>query len=197
MSDDFDNDINNIDEVNEETNEDNEDFDEDHDIDDYAGQDTDIDNSGKKNLEKNKNDDNDDLFDLNDIDDFEKKYNTNGTIVKKKTSGYPVISQAEEAKLYGLLTTYIIENKLSVPEGMKDEEIMQSGDAYRIARFWLDNRDKYPIDMKLSKNLYGKVVEMVDPNKLKTHHECGFHDDNNDEYRFAWNFRNEPYDVSH
>lgn len=191
----FDNDVNNIDEPNEEINEENEDFDIDNDIDDYEGQDEDINNSGKKEIIKD--DDDDVLFDLNDIDEFEKKFTTTNNQIKKKSSGYPIISSNEYAKLYGLLTTYIVDNKISVPKDMEDLEIIKSSDAFRIAKYWLDNRKIWPIPMELEKHLYDKTIEMVNPNKLETHDDLSFHDDNNDEYRYDYNFHDEPYDTGY
>lgn len=194
MEDNFENDANIVDEPNEEFNEENEDFDEDHNVNDYEGQDGDVDTSRK--VKEVKNDDDEVLFDLNFIGDFEKKFTTHHLHSKKKNSGYPIISSFEHAKLYGLLTEYIMLNKFSVPPGMETEEVVLSGDAFRIAMFWLRNRKTWPIPLELSKNLHGRFIEMVDPNKIETHEDLAFHDDDNDEYRFDFNFHDEPYDTA-
>lgn len=187
----YENDVNDpIDEPNEE----DQDFDADVDVDDYAGQDGDVDNSRK--IKEVKDDDDEVLFDLNDAGEFERKFTSHHLQTRKKTSGYPIISSFEDAKLYGLLTEYIVTNKFSVPIGMEETEVVKSGDAFRIARFWITNRRTWAIPMELSKNLYGKTVEMVDPNKLESHDDLAFHDDNNDEYRFDYNFHDEPYDTA-
>jgi hypothetical protein len=189
-------DINNVNEPIDELNEEEHDFDEDFVVDDYEGQNDGVINKINEEDKEKKEKEDDDLFELNNANDFERKFTSHHLQVLKKSSGYPIISSFEYTKLYGLITEYIVNNKFSVPKEMEELEVVKSGDAFRIAMFWLNNRKTWPIPMELMKNLHGRTVEMVDPNKLETHDDLAFHDDDNDEYRFDWNFHDEPYDTA-
>jgi hypothetical protein len=183
-----------------EYNEENEDFDIDHIIDDYEGQNTEIDNSAKIAAKNNLivEDDDEELMDLiqDDENDFEKKFTTNTSKNYKKQSGYNLISSFEYAKLYSLLTEYIVTSKISIPKEMENNDIVTSGDGFRIAKYWLDHRKEFPIPMDLVKKLHSNIIEYVNPNNLDTHDDLSFHDDFHDEHRFDFNFHDEPYDTA-
>lgn len=163
-------------------------------IDDYANQDEEVDNSYKVKQVENNNDDVDvdaDFFDeLTQVNNFTKTY------AKKKISGYPIVSFIEHTKVYATLCDYISKSKIDVPPEMLDEEEVKTGDAFRISRFWITNRDKYPLPLGISRIVVGNNVENVNINNSLLMEDLDFHDDNNDEHRFHQNFNAKPYDNS-
>lgn len=171
----------------------NDNYDEDYEINEYENQDQDIDESLKKKVEK---DDEDELFDIDQIQDFDTSMNIYNNPKRKKTSGIIKMSDYEFAKLYGTITDYIVTSRIEIPEEMEKEEEVKSGDAFRIARFWINNRKKYPLNAKIERQLYGNVKERVDPTKLLTNEDLEFNDDNTDSYKFVYNFRDKPYNNS-
>lgn len=187
-------DINNNINQDEENPEEDEDYDEDIKINDYEGQDGDIDNSNKKIVS---GEEDEDLFELNQDEDFEKKYtNQYHQNPKKEKSGYPILSFFEYSKIFSELAKYIADNKISVPESMIDEEEVLSGDVIRISRFWIKNRKRWPLPITIPRHLYKKKFEIIDPNKLPTEDELSFRDENDDTFRFDYNFRDKPYENS-
>ncbi|MDR3597169.1 hypothetical protein [Clostridium sp.] len=166
-------------------------FDDDSDIDDHANQDADIDESSKKQVQKEEEDN---LMDTDQDINFGPQTTIYNNLKRKKTSGILKISLPEYSRTYGTLTKYIMEGKIDIPEEMKEEEEVKSGDAFRIARFWIFNRHKYPLPLTLGRELYQKVVEYVDINKLVLEDELEFNDDNSDSYKFFYNYRDKPYD---
>lgn len=163
-------------------------------VDDHENQDEDFDKSGKTKEEKPLDED---LID--DINNFEELVTTT-TLTKgkgrRKVSGYPIISFTEYVALYSNLCDYISKSKIEIPPEMADEEEVKSCDIYRTARFWIRNRSKYPIPLGISRHILGNTYENVDVNKSILFEELDFHDDNNDEYRFDFNFNKTNYNNS-
>ena len=170
----------------------NYDDDYDYDINEYENQDEDIDDSQKKKSDKN----DDENFDLDQIQEFDNSMNIYNNPKRKKTTGIIKMTDYEFAKLYGTLADYIMTSRLEIPEEMENEEEVKSGDVFRIARFWINNRKKYPLNVKIERHLYGNIKEKVDPTKLLTNEDLEFNDDNTDSYKFVYNFRNKPYENS-
>lgn len=182
-------DDNNIEEEEEEEEYGDEDFV----TDEYANQNEDIDNLNKSNQKGDEEDDN--IVDINQVEEIE-------TVVIKKdtnkitTSGYPIISFIEHTKIYSTLCDYISKSQLEVPESMENEPEVLSGDTFRIARFWINNRRRWPIPLTIKRHIQGNIYEDVDPNNLMFMDEIGFKDDNDDTHLFYQNFHPEPYDNS-
>lgn len=173
--------------------ENNDNYDDDYEINEYENQDEDIDESFKKKVDKEEEDE---LFEIDQIQDFDTSMNIYNNPKRKKTSGIIKMTDYEFAKLYGTFADYIMTSRLEIPPEMEDEEEVKSGDVYRIARFWINNRKKYPLNSKIERHLYGNVKERVDPTKLLTNEDLEFHDDNSDSYKFTYNFRDKPYENS-
>lgn len=166
--------------------------DEDEKIDDHEGYDKDIEKSDRIVL--NKENDDDPNHQINQFDDLI----TTTTIPKKninqrKISGYPIISFIEHTKLYSILCDYLSNSKLEIHPGMETEEEVLSGDIFRIARLWIANRDKWPLPLGIDRHILGNTFEKVDINTMLLVEDLDFHDDNNDEYRFHYNFNLTPY----
>ena len=165
--------------------------DEDELIDDHANQDEDIDKSWK--VSEKKEEDDDQFFELNYLEDTVQITSSKKSIPKRKTSGYPIISFTEHTKLYSILCDYLSKSKIDIPVEMENEEEVKSCDIYRIARFWIANRRKYNLPLTVERQITGNNIEKVDVNDAIFHDDLDFHDDNNDEYRFYYNFNSEPY----
>lgn len=114
-----------------------------------------------------------------------------------KKSGIIKISKYEYSKLYGTLAISLMESKIDVPIELINENphIIQTCDVFIISRFWINNRSRYALPMSLLRNLYHKTDETVDISKLKTDDDLSFKDEQDDTYRFDYNFREKPYDT--
>lgn len=166
--------------------------DDDEKIDDYAAQNDGIDNSAKN---KTQNDDKgeDENLEINQFEDFTTITTVSKNTNKKRTSGYPIVSFTEEAKIFSSLVEYLSKTKIDVAPGLEKEEIYQSGDIFAISRFWIANRKKYPLPLGIDRHILGKTFEKIDPNKMVFVSDLYFHDENHDEHRFDWNFNDKPY----
>lgn len=165
--------------------------DEDEDIDDHANQDEDIDKSAK--IKTDKTDDEDPSSEINQFDDFEQPVILKKNANRKKVSGYPIVSFIEHTRIYSVLCDYLSLSKFDIPSGMSNEEEVKSCDIFRVARFWIANRDKWPLPLGISRQVTVSTVENVNINNMMFMEDLDFHDDNNDEYRFHYNFNAQPY----
>jgi hypothetical protein len=166
--------------------------DEDYKIDDYDNQNREIDDTQKEKEQTSNDDDN--IMEFAEQINFEDLQKNTNYIIKKRKSNIEKISKYEESTLIGKIATFIEDSKLDVPEQMLDEEIMASGNAIKIAFFWYNNRQKYPIPLSLKRSLNAFIKEEVDPNKLKNDDDYFFEDDYDDtNLLFHQNFRPEPY----
>lgn len=161
-------------------------------IDDHANQDEDIDKSGKVKTEVLE-DNEDPSLEINNFDDFEQVNVSNNNTNRRKLSGYPIMSFIEHTKLYSILCDYLSRSKFELPIGMLDEKEVKSCDVFRIARFWIANRAKFPLPLGIDRIIVGNNIEKVDVNKILSVEDLDFHDDNHDEHRFYYNFNSEPY----
>lgn len=166
--------------------------DEDENIDDHEHQDEDIDKSGKIQVKKD-DEDNDQNSEINQFDDLIHTVTTKKNINRRKVSGYPIISFTEHTKLFSVLCDYLSKSKFDIHPGMEGEDEVLSGDIFRVARFWITNRHKWPLPLSISRHIVGNTFEKVDVNNMLFVEDLDFHDDNHDEYRFHYNFNAKPY----
>lgn len=165
--------------------------DEDEKYDDYANQDEDIDKTGKQKEEKTEIEDI--PIDMDNFDDLTRPSTSSSVLSKRKTSGYPIVSFIEHTKLYAVLCEYLSQSKIDIPPEIMDSPEIMSGDIFRAARYWISVRDKFPIPLSIDRHIVGSTHEIVDINKSIFMEDLDFHDDNNDEYRFHYNFNSKPY----
>lgn len=137
------------------------------------------------------------INDIGNENDGEGFLDTYRNVKRVKKSNIIKISKYEYSRLYGNLAQYLMESRFEVPPDLEREnpEIINSCDCFIISRFWIENRHKYPLPMALSRNLYLKTDEIVDVGKLKTEDELSFKDEEDDTYRFHYNFRDKPYET--
>jgi len=165
-----------------------------YEINDYENQDEGIDLSAKTH--KNEEEDEDEDIILEDKDYTIVPVKNKINIIKGKKSNIKKISKYEYSKIYGILTKYIVDSSINVPEEMLNEEEVKSGDAFRISRFWIENRKKYKLPLNLYRNLYLKVNETIELDSLLTESDLSFRDEESDHEKFWYNFRDKPYDIS-
>uniref|UniRef100_A0A6C0BDG8 Uncharacterized protein n=1 Tax=viral metagenome TaxID=1070528 RepID=A0A6C0BDG8_9ZZZZ len=163
-------------------------------IDEYKGQDFDIQDLSKIK-ERTEDDGEDDLmFDLDETIDFETSLNYSIYSKKKTKSNISKITKYEFSKLVGNLSQYIADSKIDIPDDMTDEKIIETGDAIKIALFWVENRKKYKIPLSIKRTICNGVVEELDPSTLEIDDDYHFTDDNDvTSERFYQNFREKPY----
>lgn len=167
-------------------------FDQDYYVDDYAGQDAEINDIEGKQGDKEEEDENDILEETPEIE-FEQTMQSVFNPKIKRTSRIARMSKYEYSAIYGKLSEYISTSKLSIPDGLLEHPEVLSGDAFRIARCWIENRKQFPIPLEVDRKLFGNVNEKISINDLRTDEYYEFDDDNTDKHRFHYNFRAEPY----
>jgi len=181
-----------VDEMNDEDEEnfDEQDYDdEDVVIDDYEGQNRDINDFAKDDNDEDEDED-ETLFDINEEQHVDQIYSN----VKRK-SNIKKMSKYEHTHLIGTLATYISDSKISVPDEMKHESVVSTGSAVKIAFFWVENRKKYNIPIELKRQITNTIVEIIKPDLMIIDEDFDFKDDFDDTAsRFHQNFRENPYD---
>lgn len=170
-------------------------IDEDVIINDYEGQDTELINDGDNEIDNDNDEDEDILDGMIDVD-FVSTFTTNFTPKYKRTSGISKLSKYEYSVLYGKLAQYIQQNKISIPNGLLEDNEIKSGDIFRISRRWIQRRNEFPIPISIQRMLFHGSMEKKNPADLKIDEDYDFKDENDDTYRFYYNFRKNPYDTS-
>lgn len=170
-------------------------FDQDFNVDDYAAQDEEINAIEGKQADNEEEDENDILDDTPEIE-FEQSMQVVFNPKLKRNTRIARMSKYEYSAIYGKLAEYIATSKLSVPDGLLENPEVLSGDTFRIARCWIENRKQFPIPLEVDRKLFANISEKISINNLRTDDYYEFDDDNTDKHRFYYNFRNEPYDNS-
>ena len=168
--------------------------DDDFDGDDYDDQDRDLGENVKLKENVEVVDELETMFNLDDPVEFEQSLNYSSYHRKKTKSKIEKISKYEFAKLVGRLAQYITESKIDVLDEMVDLPVVKTGNAIKIALFWVENRKTYKLPLTLKRQLTNTVMEELDPTNLKIEDDYHFTDDNDDTAaRFYQNFREKEY----
>ena len=142
------------------------------------------------------NEDDEELLDGMEEIDFVQNFTTNLIPKYKRTSGVEKVSKYEYSVLYGKLAQYIQQSKITIPDGLLEDPEIKSGDLFRISRRWIQRRKEFPIPINFQRMLFPGNMEKKNPADLKIDEDFDFKDDHDDTYRFYYNFRDKPYDVS-
>lgn len=165
-------------------------------VNDYEGQDEDLNVNGDNGDNDEINEEDNDILDGIVEVDFEQKFTTDLNPKYKRTSGIKKVSRYEYSVLNGKLAQYIQQSKITVSEGLLEDPEIKSGDVLRMSRRWIQRREEFPIPINFQRMLFPGNIEKQNPSNLKIDEDFDFNDDHHDTHRFYYNFRKEHYDTS-
>ena len=148
-----------------------------------------------KSLDQKTTDEEDDtLFGIDTSDNYEDFLGVLKNSKRKRKSNFHKMTQYEYTKLYGILAQHIMDSNIKLPEEILDTYEVKTGVVFIISRFWIKNRNLYPLPTNLVRLLYSNVTEIVNPSSLIMEEDLDFKDENDDTERFYYNFRKGPYE---